>query len=173
MYWMTFLWPWPKVTVVASITKNLLVRAIKWEPLIESLQNITALLPSHGYYLIRFWRSSVGNFYFGKFSLKNSDVFFQGQTLFWSYLRNGWSDWCETKRKFIGWMLGTICDLWPHSWPWHWMFQGQIFWPHPRPWPWSWHFKVKVWNSFISGMGRPIDMERKVCESSIHDHDID
>ena len=38
--------------------------------------------PSHGYYLIRFWRSSLGHFYFGKFSLKISDEFFQGQTLF-------------------------------------------------------------------------------------------
>ena len=37
--------------------------------------------PSHGYYLIRFWRSSVGNFYFGKFSIKNLDVFFQDQTI--------------------------------------------------------------------------------------------
>ena len=54
--------------------------------------------------------------------------FFQGQTLFWPYLRNGWSNWCETKRKCIGWILGTICDLdlWPPSWPWPWMFQGQI-----------------------------------------------
>ena len=26
-----------------------------------------------------------------------TDVFFQGQTLFWPYLRNGWSDWCERK----------------------------------------------------------------------------
>ena len=25
MYWMTFLWPWPKVTAVASINKNLLL----------------------------------------------------------------------------------------------------------------------------------------------------
>ena len=85
--------------------------------------------PSHGHYLIRFWRNSVVNFYFGKFSLKKfKNVFFQGQTLFWTYLRNGWSDWCETKRKCIGWILGTICDLdlWPHSWPWPWMFQGQI-----------------------------------------------
>ena len=74
--------------------------------------------PGHDYYLIRFWRSSFGNFYFGKLSLKKSDVFFQGQTLFWPYLRNGWADWCETKRKCIGWILGTICylDLWPHSW---------------------------------------------------------
>ena len=81
--------------------------------------------PSHGDYLIRFWRNSVENCYFCKFSLKISDVFFQGQTLFWPYLRNGWSDWCETKRKCIGWILGTICDLdlWPPSWPWPWMFK--------------------------------------------------
>ena len=44
------------------------------------------------------------------------------------------------------------------------------FWPHPWLWPWS--FKVAVWNSLICGMWRPIDMERKGCESSIHDHDI-
>ena len=71
--------------------------------------------PSHGHYLIRFWRNSVENCYFGKFSLKIWDVFFQGQTLFWPYLRNGWSDWCEMKSKCIGWILGTIndIDLWP------------------------------------------------------------
>ena len=53
---------------------------------------------------------------------------FHGQTLFWTFLRNGWSDWCETKRKCIGWMLGIICDLdhRPHSWPWPWIFQGLI-----------------------------------------------
>ena len=74
---------------------------------------------SHGYYLIRFWQFSFLNF---------GCVFFQCQTLFWPYLRNGWSDWCETKRKCIGWILDTICDLdlWPHWWPWPWMFQGQI-----------------------------------------------
>ena len=31
----------------------------------------------------------------------------------------------------------------------------------------------EVWNSFISGMRRPIDMEWKGCEPSIYDHDID
>ena len=45
MYSMTFPWPWPKVTAVASISKNVLVRAIKWEPLIGSLQNMWALFP--------------------------------------------------------------------------------------------------------------------------------
>ena len=37
MYWITFSWPWPKVTAVASISKNLLVWVIKWEPLIGSV----------------------------------------------------------------------------------------------------------------------------------------
>ena len=45
MHWMTFQWLWPKVTAVASISKNLLVCAIKWEPLIGSLPNVAALLP--------------------------------------------------------------------------------------------------------------------------------
>ena len=44
MYSMAFPWPWPKVTAVASIIKNLLVCTIKWEPL-RSLQNMAALLP--------------------------------------------------------------------------------------------------------------------------------
>ena len=52
----------------------------------------------------------------------------QGQTLFWTYLRNGWFDWCETKRRCISWILGELCDLdlWPHPWPWPLIFQGQI-----------------------------------------------
>ena len=40
MYWMTFLWSWPKVTAVALISKNLLFCMIQWEPLIGSLQNL-------------------------------------------------------------------------------------------------------------------------------------
>ena len=115
MYWMTFPWPWPKVTAVASISKKWLVCAIKWEPLIGSLQNLTALLPK-SWLLI--WQ----------IFFKNFGCVFSRSTLFWPYLRNGWSDWCESKRKCIGWILGTICDLdlWPHSWPWRCMFQGQI-----------------------------------------------
>ena len=64
-------------------------------------------------------------------------VFFQNQTLYWKYLRNGWSDLCETKRRCISWILGKLCklDLWPHLWPWPWIF-----------------FKVKFQNSCISGI---------------------
>ena len=32
-------------------------------------------------------------------------MFFQGQTLFWPYLRNGWFDWCETKSALVGYWV--------------------------------------------------------------------
>ena len=66
-----------------------------------------------------------------------------------------WLMWNE--KEVINMILGRLYDL--------------ALWPHPWPWPWS--YKVRVWNSFISGMGRPVDNERKGWESSIHDHDID
>ena len=94
MYWMTFPWPRPKVTAVASISKNLLVCPIKWEPLIRSLQNVFFKVK---HYFDMKWKGSA--------------------------------------------LVGC--------------------------------FKVRVWNTLISEMGWPIDMERNGCESSIHDHDID
>ena len=65
--------------------------------------------------------------------------------------------WLMWNEKEVSWYDTGLYDL--------------ALWPHPWPWPWS--FKVRVWNNFISGMGRPIDNELKGCESSIHDHDID
>ena len=82
--------------------QKLLVCTIKWEPFIQSLRNVAALLLCHDYNLNRF--------YFGKFSLKMPDVFFQGQTLFWPYLSTGWPDWRETKRKCIG---GYVISIGP------------------------------------------------------------
>ena len=70
--------------------------------------------------------------------LKISDVFFRSQTFYWIYLRNGWSDWCETKRMHIGWILGELCDL--DLWPPH-DFLHDL-----------WFFKVKFQNSCISGI---------------------
>ena len=37
IYWVTFLWPWPKVMAVALINIKLLVCSLKWEPLNWSL----------------------------------------------------------------------------------------------------------------------------------------
>ena len=74
---------------------------------------------------------------------------FQGQILKILYLSNGRADWHGPKGMWIDRMLHPLCD-----------FQRS-----PHPWPWPWIFKVKFWKSHISGMGWPIDMERKGCES--------
>ena len=74
---------------------------------------------------------------------------FRGQILKMLYLRNGRADWHGTKAMWIDRMLHPLCDC-QHS---------------PHPWPWPWIFKVKIWKSGISGMGWPIDMEWKGCES--------
>ena len=42
-------------------------------------------------------------------------------------------------------MLNPLCDL--------------------ELWPWPWMFKVKFWKSCIPGVGWPIDMDWKGCES--------
>ena len=75
---------------------------------------------------------------------------FQSQILKMLYLRNGRADWHGTKGIWDEKMLDPQCDfeLWPH------------------PWPWPWIFKVKFWKSRNSGMGSPIDVEWKGCEST-------
>ena len=73
--------------------------------------------------------------------------FFQVQMLYWSYLRNGWSDWREMKSKY---RLDTGSTLWP--------------WPH--------HdldlefFKVKFWNSSISVSVGLNNLKRKRSKST-------
>ena len=65
------------------------------------------------------------------FLRKILDVFFQGQTLYWTYLRNGWSDWCETIEYRANYVILTV-DL-IHDFD-------------------LWFFKVKFQNSCISGI---------------------
>ena len=76
-------------------------------------------------------------------------LYFQGQILKMLYLRNGRTDWHGAKGMWVDRMLDPHCDfeLWPH------------------PWPWPLIYMVKFWKSRNSGMGCPIDMERKGCES--------
>ena len=125
---------------------------------------------------------------------------FQGQILKMLYLRNERADWHGTKGMWIDRMLHPLCDFQhsPHPWPWPWIFKVKFWkshisgmgwpidmelkgcesiecWTHAvtfnghltlsHPWPLPWIFKVKFWKSRISGMGWPIDMERKGCES--------
>ena len=69
---------------------------------------------------------------------------------FWkSSIRNGMADGHGTKGMWVDRILDPCCG-----------FQLS-----PHPWPWPWIFKVKFRKSRISGMGWPIDMERKGCES--------
>ena len=74
---------------------------------------------------------------------------FQGQILKILYLRNGRADWHGTKGIWVDRILDPHCDL-------------EL---RPHPWPWPLIFKVKCWKSHNSGMGVPINMERKGYES--------
>ena len=74
---------------------------------------------------------------------------FQGQIVKMLYLRNGRGDWHGTKGMWVDTMLHSLCD-----------FQRS-----PHPWPWHWIFKVKFRKKHILGLGWPIDMELKGCES--------
>ena len=78
----------------------------------------------------------------------NLTLDFHGQILKKSYLMNGMADSHCTKEMWVDRMLDPCFD-----------FQCSAI-----PWPWPWIFKVKFWKSCISGMGWPIEMERKRCE---------
>ena len=198
MYWMTFWWPWPKVTAVPLITKNLQDKVRTTQLITTNLGNDIPLV------MLITWLDFRGilleTFFFAKFSLNISDVFFQGQTLYWTYLRNGWSD--GVKRKG-----GALVGYWVN-------YETLTFdLTHDLD---LWFFKVKLQNSYISrmviwlmwnkkktnqldtgltvwssglalwphprskfeiliwgmgwGWGVLIDMEQKGCESIIHDH---
>ena len=124
--------------------------------------------------LVSFW----GDYFFFSF---HQCFFFKAKHSVGPILcMNGWCDWPEIKRRCISWMLGQL--------------YGHEFWPLPHgnekgsnsvgywvghmtlpfdPWLWSWIFKGKHWNNIILGMGGPIDMGQRGCESIIHDHDRD
>ena len=81
-------------------------------------------------------------------------------------------DVSRSNLKITAWIFGLIDMKWKGIKSiGYWADYDRNHWPHP--WPWHWSFKVRDWNSLISRMGPPIDMEWKGCESSIHDHDID
>ena len=124
-YWMTFLWPWPKVMAVALINKNLFVCMIKWVPLTQSLPKFGGHIPlvmlvtwlNFGEILLETSGGGGGNF----FSLKFRMCFFK--------VKHYMGHISEMKRKCISWILDKLYDVdfWPHPWPWPWIFHGQIF----------------------------------------------
>ena len=74
---------------------------IKWEPLIQSLQNLVGISPCHACLAI--------------FFRKISNAFYPSLKCYLPHLRNGWSNWCESKRKWVNWMLRWLGYLW--TWP--------------------------------------------------------
>ena len=153
MHWLTFHYLDPKSRLWHWF-KKLLVCTIMWETLIWSIQNMAVLSLQSCLLPDNIWDQFCWEHVFrGIHFFKIPDVFTQGQTLYWPHLRNSWSDRCETKRKFIGWLVGQLCDFY--------LTLSVTL---------TWIFMVKVWNRFISGIGRPIDMEWNGHESIIHDH---
>ena len=67
MYWMTFLWPWPKVTADID-NKNLLACRIKFEPVTQSLQNLMSYIPLVMPITWLDFQEIPLEIYFGKFS---------------------------------------------------------------------------------------------------------
>ena len=197
MYWMTFSWPWPKVTAVASISINLIVCAIKRALLIGSLQNVAALLPKSwllpDYILKQFWYklllwqiSLKVKHYFGHISgmIGPIGVKRKRSASVWYWV------WYVTltidltldlglgcfRVKFRNSCISGIAGLIDVKWKgseliWCWADCTTLPLDHTHD------LDLGVPRSeseiAISGMGRPIDMKRKGCESSIHDHDID
>ena len=103
--------------------------------------------------------------------------FFQSQALYWTYLRNGWSDWCEMKKG------GAVVGYWVN-------YVTLIFDPtHDLDLVVSRSkFEIALFEEYGGGGvgvgvgggwgvgwvgGGLIYMERKGCDSIIHDHDHD
>ena len=87
---------WPKVTAVVPISKNLFV-CYK----VRTTHRITTKRGSFvALVMVITWLDFGKLLFLANFLKKFRMYFFQGQTLFWPYLKNGWSDWCETKRKY-------------------------------------------------------------------------
>ena len=137
--------------------------------------------------------------YFWRLFLFNLDVFFSSSDTQFviSYERLVRLAW-NKKGKCIGWIGGSTLWLWPLTSAETLNFSRSTFeiapcqellvwfmvkeanpvdtgppmwyFPVTTPLTLPWCFKVKIWYSLISWIGRPIDMERKGRESIIHDH---
>ena len=99
IFWHPSRWPWVKVTKLPKRDAIYIVPMIKWEPLIQSLQILVGIYPHHAVHLIKFWRNSAKNLFFSQLFHKILNPFSPVWHFYLPYLRNDWSNWCETKRK--------------------------------------------------------------------------
>ena len=114
---------WPLVIITQGYIcgTDLLVCTIKWEPLIQSLQNLIAISPWRCLLLDEIlekfcWKLFFGHFFFYIFTFW---MHFFKVKHYWPYLKFSWSCCHAIKRKCIGWILGQFfnLDLSPHLWP--------------------------------------------------------
>ena len=70
------------------------------------------------------------------------------------------STWVRLCGTLIFGTAGWIYTIWSYM-----ELSRPVVVQHQGLWPWPLIFKVKFWRCCISGMGGPIDMEQKGCES--------
>ena len=136
--WHPSRWPWVKVTKLPKRDAIDLVPTIKWEPLVQSLQNLV-YPPHHGTK-----GTGVDRVPWCETLRKWVNWMLRWLGYLWPwifevklYLGNGRPDchgtkrtgvdrmpWCETLRKWVNWTLRWLEYLWP--WPLTLNFQGQI-----------------------------------------------
>ena len=169
----TFLWPWPKVTAVASISNNLFEKfrmcfvkvkhflVISQEWLVRLMWNEKEMHRLDTGYNMWPWPLT---------SLMTLTLYVSRSNFETLYLRNCWSDWCEMKRKrinrILGWLYYFVLDLgvsrsesetasreWDgrltwmwviHSWPWYWLV-----------WPWWGGRMYRIVTGVISDVSVP------------------
>ena len=112
MYWMTFPWPWPKVTSVTLIKKSELCL----HGTVRTNHPITTKLGSYIPLVVLITWLDFGGILLELFGC----VLTRSNTI--GFIWNGWFDWWETKMKCIGWILDEKGDfgLWSRPWLWPW-----------------------------------------------------
>ena len=149
IYWMTFPWPWPKVTAVALISKNLLVCAIKWRTTHRITTNRGSFVVLD---MVITWLD------FGEMLLKI--------VIFANFLQIFWMCFFKVKHYFghISGMVGSIDVKWKVSaLVQYWVQYMTLTFDLTRELDLG-CFKVKFVNSSISGIVGLIDVKWKGSE---------
>ena len=97
----------------------------KWKPFTQFLHNLVDIPPWSCFHLIKSRRYSIRNVFVNDFFSKISNAFLPNRIFYLPYLKNGWYSWCETKRKWVNWMLRWLgyfdLDLWL------WIFKVKLY----------------------------------------------
>ena len=147
MYWMTFPWPWPKVTSVVSISK-------KFACLRDKVRTTHWITTKRGSFIavvmvitwLDFGEVLLETFILANFLYKFRMCFFKVKHYFGHI--SGMVGPIDAKRKGSAWILSTICDI-------------DLYLTHDLD---LGCFKVKFWNSSISGTIGLIDVKWKGSE---------